>query len=216
MTGPLGSYALVGMGTLFAGFLRVPMTSVFMVLEISGNYSIILPVMISNTIAYLICRRFQATPVFDVLTRQDGLNLPSLEETREQVVLRVENAMRQPVGLVLKSSDTVADAVSRIGDMTEDPLLVSYKTGRWTLVRKATLQNALKSGQGERPLRDVLPGARLPRLHPDQPLDIALRLMRDAPFLPVVHRADARRLIGILSVEDILAAYGRASSANVG
>jgi CIC family chloride channel protein len=216
LTGPLGSYALVGMGTLFAGFLRVPMTSVFMVLEISGNYSIILPVMISNTIAYLISRRFQATPVFDVLTRQDGLELPSLEETREQVVLRVENAMRQPAGPVLKASDTVADATSRIGDMTEDPLLVSYETGRWTLVRKAILENAAKSGQGERPLRDVLPGGRLPRLHPDQPLDVALRLLRDAPFLPVVHRADSRRLIGILSLEDILAAYRRVSSANAG
>jgi CIC family chloride channel protein len=51
LTGSMGAYALVGMGTLFAGFLRVPMTSVFMMLEVSGNYSIILPVMISNTIA---------------------------------------------------------------------------------------------------------------------------------------------------------------------
>ena len=216
LTGPLGSYALVGMGTLFAGFLRVPMTSVFMVLEISGNYSIILPVMISNTIAYLICRRFQPTPIFDLLTRQDGLDLPSMEEVREQSVLRVENAMRQPVGLILKASDTVADAASRIGDMTEDPLLVSYETGRWTLVRKSALQNAMKAGQGNLPLRDVLPPGRLPRLHPDQPLDVPLRLLRDQPFLPVVHRADARRLIGILSLEDILAAYRRTSAGNAG
>ena len=36
-----GLYALVGMGVLFAAFLRVPLTSVFMVLEMSGNYSII-------------------------------------------------------------------------------------------------------------------------------------------------------------------------------
>jgi CBS domain-containing protein len=100
--------------------------------------------------------------------------------------------------------------------MTDDPLLVSYDTGRWTLVRKSTLQNALRSGQGGLPLREVLPGARLPRLHPDQPLDVPLRLLRDAPFLPVVHRADARRLIGILSIEDILAAYRRASAVNAG
>jgi CIC family chloride channel protein len=173
-------------------------------------------VMISNTIAYLICRRFQPTPIFDVLTRQDGLELPSMEETREQVVLRVEDAMRQPVGLLLKGSDTVADAASRIGDMTEDPLLVSYETGRWTLVRKAALQSALKSGQGELALREVLPAGRLPRLHPDQALDVPLRLLRDAPFLPVVHRAEPRRLIGILSLEDILAAYRRTSAANVG
>ncbi len=215
-TGPLGSYALVGMGTLFAGFLRVPMTSVFMVLEISGNYSIILPVIISNTIAYLISRSLQNAPIFDVLTRQDGLDLPSMEERRGQPVLRVENAMRQPVGLILKASDTVADAVSRIGEMTEDPLLVSYETGRWTLVRKAALQNALLVGQGELPLREVLPEARLPRLHPDQPLDVALRLMRDGPFLPVVHRANARHLIGILSLEDVLAAYRRVSATSAG
>ena len=215
-SGPLGSYALVGMGTLFAGFLRVPMTSVFMVLEISGNYSIILPVLISNTVAYLISRSFQPTPVFDLLTRQDGLDLPSMEETREQSVLRVENAMRKPVGLILKASDTVADAVSRTAEMTEDPLLVSYETGRWALVRKAALESALNSGQGDLPLLEVLPSGRLPRLHPDHPLDVALRLLRDAPFLPVVHRADARRLIGILSLDDVLAAYRRVSAANVG
>src|SRR5579863_1091742 len=46
LTGSTGTYALVGMGVLFAGFLRAPMTSVFMVLEVSGNYSIIVPVIV--------------------------------------------------------------------------------------------------------------------------------------------------------------------------
>ena len=49
LTGSTATYALVGMGVLFAGFLRVPMTSVFMVLEVSGNYSIIVPVIVANT-----------------------------------------------------------------------------------------------------------------------------------------------------------------------
>src|SRR6202021_2239200 len=57
--GAPGKYALVGMGVLFAGFLRAPMTSVFMVLEVSGNYSIILPVIVANTIAYVISRELQ-------------------------------------------------------------------------------------------------------------------------------------------------------------
>ena len=214
-TGPLGSYALVGMGTLFAGFLRAPMTSVFMVLEVSGNYSIILPVLVSNTIAYLIGLRFQPTPLFDLMTRDDGLDLPSMEESREQTSLRVESAMRKPPGLILKSSDTVADAASRIADVTvaipEDSLLVAYDNGRWTIVAPPTLQELLKAGRGTQHLSDALPSGRIPRLHPDQPLDLALRLLRDAPFLPVVHRADARRLIGIVSLEDILAAYRRTS-----
>jgi CIC family chloride channel protein len=199
------------MGTLFAGFLRAPMTSVFMVLEVSGNYSIILPVIISNTIAYVIGRRFQKTPIFDVMTREEGLDLPSMEEGREQTTLLVENAMRKPVGLILKASDTIADAVSRLADMTEDPLLVSYDTGRWTLVTKGALLDSAKAGKGGHTLAQILPAGRLSRLHPDQSLDLALRLMRDSPFLPVVHRADARRLVGLLSLEDILAAYRRAS-----
>jgi len=209
--GPLGAYALVGMGTLFAGFLRAPMTSVFMVLEVSGNYSIIVPVIISNAIAYVIGRRFQQTAIFDLMTREEGLDLPSMEEGREQTTLLVENAMRKPAGLILKASDLVADAYSRLGDMTEDPLLVSYDTGRWTLVHKSALQDAARAGKGGQPLSQVLPSGRLPRLHPDQSLDLALRLIRDAPFLPVVHRADARHLVGLLSLDDILAAYRRAS-----
>ncbi len=210
--GPIGAYALVGMGALFAGFLRTPFTSVFMVLEVSGNYSIIVPVMIANTIAYVIGRTFQRVPIFDLMTREDGIDLPSLEQGREQTVLRVEDAMRQPVGLILKASDTIGDAASRIADMTEDPLLVSYETGRWTFVRKAALEEAAAKGQSAQPLSGILSNPRLPRLHPDQTLDIALRLLRDAPFLPVVHRADARRLVGILSLADILAAYRQSSA----
>ena len=208
----LGAYALVGMGTLFAGFMRAPMTSVFMVLEVSGNYSIILPVILSNAIAYVIGRRFQETPIFHFMTREEGLDLPSMEEGREQTTLLVENAMRKPVGLILKASDTVADACSRLADMTEDPLLVSYDTGRWALVNKSTLLEAVKGGKGAQSLSQILPSGRLPRLHADQSLDLALRLIRDAPFLPVVHRADARHLVGLLSLDDILAAYRRASS----
>ncbi len=211
ITGPLGAYALVGMGTLFAGFLRVPMTSVFMVLEVSGNYSIIVPVLVSNTIAYLICRRFQPIPIFDIITRQDGLELPSMEEGREQVAMRVEQAMRKPFGPTLAADSTVADAYARAADAPEDPLLVCYQTGRWTSVRKSALAEAVKGGKGAAPLSDLLSGPRLPRLHPDQSLDLALRLLRDAPYLPVVHRADARRLLGVLSLEDILAAYRRVS-----
>ena len=94
VTGPIGAYALVGMGTMFAGIMRAPMTSVFMIVEVSGNYSIILPVMISNTIAYLVSRQFQKVGLFDLLAQQDGTNLPSMEEEREVEVQSVEDAMR--------------------------------------------------------------------------------------------------------------------------
>src|SRR6202020_2955993 len=96
LPGAIGSYALVGMGVLFAAFLPAPLTSVFMVMEVSGNYSIIIPVILANTIAYLISRVLQPIPIFELLTLQDGLYLPSMEELREESSLHLEDAM-QPI-----------------------------------------------------------------------------------------------------------------------
>ena len=208
---PVGAYALVGMGTLFAGFLRVPLTSVFMVLEVSGNYSIIIPVIISNTIAYVISRSFQPAPIFDVLSRQDGMELPSMEEMREGQAMRVEDAMRKPAAPVLQPDDTVSNALSRVSGLVEDFFLVGFPTGRWVGVKTETLRELAAEGQGETTLRNVLGMQRLPRLHPDQSLDLAMRLIRDWPVLPVVHRGDARRLEGVLSLPDVLSCYQRSA-----
>ncbi|MES2220951.1 MAG: chloride channel protein, partial [Acidobacteriota bacterium] len=108
LTGSVGAYALVGMGVLFAGFLRVPLTSVFMVFEVSGNYSIVLPVILANTLAYLIARSLQPVPIFETLTLQDGLNLPSMEEAREETALRIEDALHPFDGQVFVGSDPAA------------------------------------------------------------------------------------------------------------
>ena len=87
---------LVGMGTFFAGVFRAPITSIFMVFELSASYVIILPVMISNTTAYLLSRKLHETPFFKMLAQLEGVNLPSAEEKRNFQPLRVEDAM-QPV-----------------------------------------------------------------------------------------------------------------------
>lgn len=211
-TGPIGAFALVGMGTLFAGFLRVPLTSVFMVLEVSGNYSIIIPVIISNTIAYLISRSLQPTPIFDILSRQDGLELPSMEEMREGQALRVEDAMRPPAAPILLSDESVADALARLEGVTDEFLLVSFPTGRWAGVRAEALRKLAADGHQQSPLRGVVGVQRLPRLHPDQSLDLALRLIREWPYLPVVHRADAKKLEGVISLPDMLNSYQKTAN----
>lgn len=209
--GTVGGFALVGMGVLFAGFLRVPMTSVFMVLELSGNYSIILPVMISNTIAYLISLKYQPVPLFDMFSRQDGTDLPSMEEQRERSTLLVEDAMRPPAEIVLRAEDTVSDASRRVSATTLEFFLVSHRNGDWTSVTKEELRRLAKEGKGTMPLARALSSPLLPWLHPDQPLDVALRQIGEWPLLPVIHRADFNNLQGIISIADILAAYGAAS-----
>src|SRR5207248_3228999 len=92
-TSSAGAYALVGMGTAFAGIVRTPLTSVIMVFEITRDYSIIVPLMIANLISYFISSRLQEEPIYDALQHQDGVRLPSGARAREDLLM-VGNAYR--------------------------------------------------------------------------------------------------------------------------
>lgn len=207
LTGSPGTYALVGMGVLFAGFLRAPMTSVFMVLEVSGNYSIILPVIVANTIGYVISRSLRPIPIFDVLTRQDGLDLPSMEEQREEGVLHVEDAM-QPVKVpVLDPKETVEQALREAQTSGAEAVLVRLHPSGWSSVSVHDLQTMLDTEVGGATLSSILKNGRIPYVHPDHPLETALRYVDRWPLVPVVSRADFRRLEGVVTERDVLERY---------
>src|SRR5580692_8241007 len=175
LSGSPGTYALVGMGVLFAGFLRAPMTSVFMVLEVSGNYSIILPVLIANTFAYLISRTLQPIAIFDVLTRQDGLDLPSMEEQREEGILRVEDAMR-PAPDVVDAEETFDRARQRFAAIPPpEELVVRLDPTGWCTLTRDAVETMINEGKGAMTLNSVLATQPIPFLHPDHPLETALR-----------------------------------------
>jgi CIC family chloride channel protein len=151
LTGSIGSYALVGMGVLFAAFLRAPLTSVFMVLEVSANYSIVLPVILANTIAYLISRALQPVPIFEIFTHQDGLDLPSMEEQREESNLHLEDAI-QPVAVpVLQGSETIAASASVLAQYTDaqanSSVLVQCTDGLWYAATRAEIDSILTGSE---------------------------------------------------------------------
>jgi len=207
LTGSPGTYALVGMGVLFAGFLRAPMTSVFMVLEVSGNYSIILPVIVANTFAYVISRSLQPVAIFDILTRQDGLELPSMEEQREEGILRVEDAMQPAPVLLLNADDTLDRVLQQVDAKSITPLLVRLNPTGWSSVAGQEIETMAKEGKGIMTLGSVLAARQIPYLHPDHPLETALRYVDRWPILPVVNRADFRKLEGVISEDDVLGSY---------
>src|SRR5579863_7683617 len=208
LTGSTGTYVLVGMGVLFAGFLRVPMTSVFMVLEVSGNYEIIVPVIVAKTFSYLVSRALQTVPIFDMLTRQDGLILPSLEEDREEAILHVEDAMLPAPDTILNAQDYVDANAHRIQDSSESIFLVRLHPSGWNAVTRDQLKRFFQEGKGELTLGSVLPPQPLPSLYPDLPLDTALRYVNVYPLIPVVNRADARQLEGVISRDSVFTKYG--------
>lgn len=202
-TESIAAFALVGMGTFFAAFLRVPITSVFMVLEVSGHYSMIVPTIIANMIAYFISRKYQKVALFDFLARQDGFFLPSIEEMREHTAPRVEEAMRSGKGIVF-SEDRVADLFREAETAAASHLLLWQREGGWRLVSRDEIR-ALKPSD-DRPLEIPSQGP-MPQLYPDQHLDEALRVIGEWPLVPVVNRANLEKVEGILSVDDILRKY---------
>jgi CIC family chloride channel protein len=234
LTGSIGSYALVGMGVLFAAFMRAPLTSVFMVLEVSGNYTIVLPVILANTIAYLISRALQPVPILEIFTHQDGLDLPSMEEQREENDLHLEDALHPIAVPVLQGSETLADAaadLARYGDMkAAAAVLVHCSDGLWYAATPGEIAALLGSEMAaataddaaiplkvepveaaasspETPLEQSLGAERTPVLFPDLPLSAALPHFRRWPLLPVTNRAMRGALEGTVSLEDVLQRY---------
>jgi CIC family chloride channel protein len=71
----IGAFAVVGMGAVFAGIVRAPMTSVLIIFEMTGGYGLVLPLMIANMSAFALARHWRRIPVYDALLAQDGIHL---------------------------------------------------------------------------------------------------------------------------------------------
>ena len=71
----IGAFAVVGMGAVFAGIVRAPMTSILIIFEMTGGYGLVLPLMIANMSAFALARHWRHTPVYEALLMQDGIDL---------------------------------------------------------------------------------------------------------------------------------------------
>jgi len=205
-----GAYALVGMGTAFAGIVRTPLTSVIMIFEVTRDYNIIVPLMISNLIAFFISLRLQKEPIYEALAYQDGVHLPTAHSRAEAGRIQVRQAMR-PAPAVLSPHEDVAAALDRVRNGPFDAWPVGDGEGLWGMVRNGELEQAEAGGTAGRKLAEILAGAeQQPHVHPDHSLSLVLERMGSTGFnvLPVVSRANVRQLMGIVVLDDVLAAYG--------
>jgi CIC family chloride channel protein len=77
----IGAFAVVGMGAVFAGIIRAPMTSILIIFEMTGGYGLVLPLMIASMSSFALARRWRHTPVYEALLAQDGIHLPTGKST---------------------------------------------------------------------------------------------------------------------------------------
>jgi chloride channel protein, CIC family len=204
-----GVYALVGMGTAFAGIVRAPMTSVVMIFETTRDYAVIVPLMISNLVSFFISSRLQPEPIYDVLAQQDGIHLPRGDESALDGQRRVVRAMR-PADEVLPCGITVSVALERVKSSAIHAWPVSDTVGVVGMVSRSALEKAIGAGGGAGTLEQFSTEPEFPHLHSDQALSVALDRMGSSGFdaLPVVSRADVHKLEGIVTLQDVLNLYG--------
>jgi chloride channel protein, CIC family len=199
-----GAYALVGMGVAFAGIVRSPLTSVIMIFEMTRDYTIIVPLMISNLIAFFISYRLQHEPIYEALAGQDGVHLPTAEARTQLLRLRVSDAMSAP-GEIFPPQTPIAEALKE-----SRPIIVGDEQGLWGILDPRQMENVfMESGT----LADVFGGSPeqdMPHLHTDHSLAIALDRMGSSKLrvLPVVSRANVRQMVGLVTLEAVLSAYG--------
>ncbi len=207
-TATSGAYALVGMGAAFAGIVRAPMTSVLMIFEMTQDYAVIVPLMIANLVSLFISSRLQHMPIYEELAVQDGIHLPTAAGRGRGTQRHVVRVMR-PATQALLADLTVQEAVERATDGEFRTWLVMDSRGVVGVVSLTKLQQALAEG-ADKKMSDLIDPVAFPHVHSDQGLELALERMgtNQIEVLPVVSRADVHKLLGVVTLPDVLASFG--------
>jgi len=203
-----GAYALVGMGAVFAGIVRAPMTSVVMIFEMTQDYAVIVPLMISNLVSLFISSRLQRQPIYEALAVQDGIHLPTAETRQLHGQRQILRAMR-PLTESLPAELTVRGALQRAHSSKFRSWLVTDSSGVVGVISRVTLEREFTQ-DADQQLGKIVSALNFPHVHSDQSLDLALDRMGASQLdvLPVVSRANVHKLEGIVTLHDVLDSYG--------
>ena len=209
-----GAFALVGMGAVFAGVIRAPMTSVLIIFEMTGSYGLILPLMIANMTAYVIAKRIRPTAIYEALLEQDGIFLPHRDKTPKHALeqITVEEAMTENV-YALSAKITIAAAIEKTAqyDFAMFPI-VDENLACVGTITKARLERNLVEKRGAQLIGEIADAVKL--VHPDYSLSRAIVRMNQARAIKimVIERGESKKLLGILTMSDIVRVQAEALS----
>ena len=209
----IGAFALVGMGAVFAGIVRAPITSVLIIFEMTGSYDLILPLMISNMSAYALARHLRPTPIYEALLHQDGIYLPHrggrVSHALEQ--LRVGSAMTlHPV--TIEADQTVGEALRQVQNDPFSTYPVVDDGSRFVgMVTEVRLRRTAAEGGREQLVTQI--AQTTPMVEPGDTLVRAVVTMDKSGMrqLAVVDGNDANRLVGLITMSDVVRAHAQAA-----
>ena len=197
-------YVIVGMMSCFGGISRAPLAVMLMVAEMTGSLSILTPAMIGVGISWLIVRHFDDTMYRSQLkSRSDAPTQRLLAGLPLLAAIPVTRAMAEPTLVVTdaSSADSVKRALDQSG-LSGAPVVDVDRRFEGTIARSKLEM----SGEGKRLVGDLVDSG-APTVSVTSRLDVALESLTAAPqsWVPVLD--DERRVVGTLSVSDVVRAY---------
>ncbi len=204
----MGACVLLGMGASFASIIRCPFTSLFIIVEMTGNYSLILPLMAGNILSYGISGQLRTVPIYDAILLQDKVTLrkmPSYQGARDYRNLPVSSIMQHDLITIL-ASETPAEALERLKDPHNQrrgyPVVDDMQSLKLVgMIMHHQLEELLGSSEtvGER-VKDQT----VKHIGPQTSIRDAAMLMVREDFrqLPVLSAKDGK-LLGIITLNDI-------------
>ena len=205
----IGAFALLGMGAMFASVMRCPMTSFLVIFEMTYNYSLILPLMMGNCIAYFISNKVRMVPIFDALLNQDKISLksmPSYQGDRDWKNLPVSTIMSHdpvtlPVEINLQSALTLIKNSKKI----HHGYPIRDKNRKLCgIIMHHEIEEKLATGCRDS-LYEIISLKKLVTVTPKQSIREVANLLIDKDVLqvPVVSENDPFKLLGIVTLHDI-------------
>ncbi len=212
VVGPPGAYGLVGMGAVFAAAARAPITSVLIIFELTGDYRIILPLMLAVALAAGLSSVMSDDTIYTLKLRRRGVDVRRGRPANMMEILTVRQAMR-PIPDAVPAGAAVGEFVDRLVGEGRDAVPVVDEAGAYRgvvtarQVEESLRENALASTAGSL-------AEQLPAVDPDASLEHAIEILSrlGTPGLPVV---DGQRVVGWLTHRDILGTYAARMGAEV-
>jgi len=207
-----GAYALVGMGAMVAGTTQVPLSAIMIIFELTGDYQIILPLMVACTGAVVASRLLHRESIYTEPLVERGVRLGGRMEELVMDTIQVRDIMRSSAAPV-NELETVGVVMKRMLEEGRKELFVVGEDGRLSgAITLGDLADPVRNPEAAQTLRakDVM-YPNVPVLTENDRLSEAIgrwsQLSRDR--LPVVDSLDTRHIVGELSAGDIMALYSQ-------
>ncbi len=212
ITASSGAYALVGMSAVFSGAARAPITGILILFEMTNDYRIILPLMITTVISTMVAEYFQKDSIYTLKLVRQGIRLVRGRAVDLMEGILVGEAMSADVETVPMTM-SVQDLAQKLARSHHHGFMVLDEKGElYGVVSLQDVEKALQTGNVEKlQVKDIATTSLL-TAYPNETLLTALERLdaRDVGRLPVVDPQNPKKLLGLIRRYDIIRAYHRA------